>query len=497
MRKRLTILYPFYSLLVGLVLTQILATVHVYSSNTALYDSLLAIKNAGYLTVPNQHVMDGLHKMGPAFFGGLFFTFSIGAGISLLALAMAWIWNRVVYRSQYLLYFYLLLWSGCLIALNLHGFKLFLTLYVFLLPPAVFLTAAKSMSYLSRQNRRPNDIIHIMPLIVLALLLTWQIDNRLFLDFRDIYLFSNPVGARINSFYYKYTLYPAEAFKSLNQKMLKTGVIEAQANTAGATLENILLNYDYIPVGSNIDVDLKIVYTGDDFIFKQHDRPILRISSQALFANPDKTIREFENKSDTTALFRQVTFISLLVGLPLAIYIIAHGLISILAGFFIEQRTSSVMASGLCFVVGIVLMFAFQFNRGRDVSVQNIAAALESDRWQTRVAALRVIDEKGLEINRFQTYPKLLTSAHIAERYWLARALAKSRSPATFTDLMVFLKDAHPNVVTMALYAIGKRGNREAIDKIMPIIATSDDWYSQWYAYRALRSIGWRQTKSK
>jgi hypothetical protein len=78
MRNRLIHLYPFTALLLGMILTQMLASVHVYLSNRDLYDSMMAIKDAGYLPIPNPHVMGQLHKTGPAFFGGLFFTFSIG-----------------------------------------------------------------------------------------------------------------------------------------------------------------------------------------------------------------------------------------------------------------------------------------------------------------------------------------------------------------------------------------------------------------------------------
>ncbi|MGD9268297.1 MAG: hypothetical protein PVH70_12740, partial [Desulfobacterales bacterium] len=117
MPKRLTTLYPFSALLVGLVLTQILATAQVYVSNTTLYDSLVAIKNAGYLAIPNPQVMGSLREIGPAFFGGLFFTFSIGAGISFFTLALAWVWNRIFYRNKYLLWSYLFIWVGSLISL--------------------------------------------------------------------------------------------------------------------------------------------------------------------------------------------------------------------------------------------------------------------------------------------------------------------------------------------------------------------------------------------
>lgn len=144
-----------------------------------------------------------------------------------------------------------------------------------------------------------------------------------------------------------------------------------------------------------------------------------------------------------------------------------------------------------------MLLLAFQFFRGRDVSGQNLSEALSSRHWQTRVAALKFIDENRLDVSQFKSYPELLASSHIAERYWLVKALRNSKNPATYADLLKFLNDPHPNVVTMALYAIGKRGNREVTKDILQLIAATDSWYIQWYAYKALRSTGWRQTKSR
>jgi Ca2+/Na+ antiporter len=496
MRKRLAITYPFSALLLGLFLTQILATIQVYLSNASLHDGLLAIKNAGYLTIPNGPVMDGLKDIGPALAGGLFFTFSIGAGITFFTLAPAWIWNRIFYRNKYIFYIYLLLWLVCLLALNITGFKLFLTLTILLVPPAVFVVASKSMGYSSRQGRRSNDMIHILPVLVLALLLGWQIDDRMFTDFRDIYLLSNPIGARINSFYYKYTLYPAEVFKSLSQKMLKTAAIKSDANDKGIVLESILLNYDYIPLKGDVNADLNIVVIEDDLNLENRGKAVMQISTQAFLADPDKVIRQFEKRSDTNSLLRQLTFISLLFGLPLAVYVIVHGMTIILAGFFFKSKGAFIIASMFCFVICIIMLFTFQFSRGRDVSAPNLPDALDSERWQARVSALKIIDGKGLEISQFKSYPAMLKSTHIAERYWLVKTLGNSRNPATHKDLLHFLNDPHPNVATMALHALGKRGNRDMTEEIMQIITTTDNWYIQWYAYKALRSIGWRQIKS-
>lgn len=495
MRKKLNILTPFFSLVIGLAIAQILATIHVYSSNIALYKSMAAIKDAGYLTVPNAHVISRLHQVTPAFFGGLFFTFSIGAGVSLFAFALAWIWDRSFRRKPFFLYFLLLLWLGGLAALNFDGFKLFVTLYFLVIPSFVFGFASKMMSNLNEQKRRPVEMFQLIPIAVLALILAWQINARIFTDFRDIFLLSNSVGTRINRFYYTYTLYPAAVFKSLSQKTLKTAIVESQKDTASRMLENILLNYDYIPVAPNFNADLHVMEAGDDFIFKNNDSPVFRISSKIFFADPYRALIEFEQKSDRWALFRKIVFISLLTGFPLAIYIIAQSAFSILLGFFINLRTASLLASALCFVLCLIFLFSFHLNRSRAVSEKNLADALNSSRWQDRVAALKFIDENALEIKRFAAYPSLLKTKNISERYWFVRTLANSRNPETYEDLLSFLNNSHPNVASMALYALGKRENKRAIGKIMQILEKSDDWYQQLYAYRALRTLGWRQKK--
>jgi hypothetical protein len=278
--------------------------------------------------------------------------------------------------------------------------------------------------------------------------------------------------------------------------MLKTGAIKSDTKDSGIVLESILLNYDYIPLEGDINADLSIVIIKDDLKLEARNKTVVQISAKAFLANPDKVIRQFEKQSDTNSLLRQLTFISLLFGLPLAVYVIVQGMTNILAGFFFNSKNASIIASILCFVICIIMLVAFQFSRGRDVSVPHLPDALDSERWQARVGALKIIAQKGLEISQFKSYPAMLKSTHIAERYWLVKTLGNSKNPATHNDLLHFLDDPHPNVVTMALHAIGKRGHLDMKEKIVQIITTTDNWYIQWYAYKALRSIGWRQTKS-
>jgi len=123
--------------------------------------------------------------------------------------------------------------------------------------------------------------------------------------------------------------------------------------------------------------------------------------------------------------------------------------------------------------------------------------ALRSDRWQERVSALRTVVEKGLEIGDLCDITPLLASPHLPERYWVAKALGISRQPGTYLNLLTLLDDPHPNVVSMTFYGLGQRGDRRAIETILKRLAASDHWYNQWYAYRALRALGWKQHPAK
>ena len=101
--------YALKVLFLGLFLSQAIATLQVHLSNADLYRKLVVIKEAGYLAIPNERVMTTLLDFGTAFFGGLFFTLSIGAGLSAFALAAGWIWDRLVQRSKYVLIVFIIL----------------------------------------------------------------------------------------------------------------------------------------------------------------------------------------------------------------------------------------------------------------------------------------------------------------------------------------------------------------------------------------------------
>jgi HEAT repeat protein len=73
--------------------------------------------------------------------------------------------------------------------------------------------------------------------------------------------------------------------------------------------------------------------------------------------------------------------------------------------------------------------------------------------------------------------------------------MAVGRSRQSYLDLLKLLEDENTNVRSMAFHSLGVRKNRQAVKPIMEKIRISRDWYAQLYAYRALRSLGWKQKK--
>jgi hypothetical protein len=479
--------------LLGLISAQILATLQVHLSNLHLYRTLLAISDAGYLPIPNQRIMHALPDLAPAFFGGLFFTVSVGAFITLLCLGAVRLRDRL--SNRYGTLFLAAIWAGCLVTANIGGIDLMASSYLILVPCAVLSLTLKRMPPGSGEKKRSKGVVHIVPVLILAALWVSQMDAHLFLDVRDHLLLSNRIGARINDFYYTYTLYPAEVFKSLDQKMVKTYRLEhTQDNAITRSIERRLINYDYLRAPGDSPADLTISQEDPLLVLRNGQRDILEVSPQAFLSKTGKLLREFSEKSDRHRFFRQFTFYSLLMGFPVIMYLFFLFLFRVIAGLFMSMTASSMFASALCLAMGIALFAFFVQSRAKGTEIGDMVSALESERWQERVAALKLIEKEKKEVSDFEAYRRILNSSHIAVRYWLARSLGVSRRPETYDDLLGLLDDPHPNVVSMAFYALGRRGNTRAISIILDNIDTSDHWYSQWYAYRALRRLGWKQT---
>ena len=490
----------FKAVLTGLAVAQLLAMVQVYWSNLRLFQDVSALSRSGYLSIPTLESLKAVKTIGPAVFGGLFFTLSTGAGLTLATIAAVWLWHNLASRNRPLSILLLIIWAVGLLMINANGFNLFGSLYFVLVPASV------TLIYLPCLPQRPDRkeilarLLPLYPLLFLAVIWGAHADNRLFVNIRDFLLLSNPVGKSINDFYYRYTLYPAEAFKSLDQKLQRPiRMAEIQPAALGRRVESQLRYRDYLVVGNNEPVELRIEQARDHLDWLYNDTRILSVTPQSFFSNPNEVFAQYSRQTDRSAFLRTITFFGILFAFPILLYAGLYGLLWLLTRLFLPPSGARFLSSILCLLIGIVLLVpVYQGNR-RPVNAENLATALEANDWRDRVAALKLIEKLQLEIANYPSYEKSMASRHLPERYWLAHALGLSRGNRAIDDLITLLDDPQPNVVCQALYAIGRRGGEkksEIIDTILEKIRSTNNWYIQRYAYLALRSLGWRQPAS-
>lgn len=485
------------NVLYGLIPAQVIAFFHVYFSNLNLHEFLTAAGRAGYLIIPGSDILPSLKAMGPAFCGGLFFTLTVGAGLAILSYGFCWIWIYWFKRNRVFLVFITTFWLTLLLLINMKGFSLFPSLYLLIIPLTVILTTLRSIPGHAQDRKAFSIFIHLAPVLILAVLWIAGYNKQMFLDIRDNLLLSNKIGQEITSFYYQYTLYPAEAFKTLDQKLLKGCYILPQNDRIlRGRLEEKLLDYDYLVFNSPEEVQLKLEIR-EGSLYLIHNRDIInRVPVKDFFGDPGAALKIFSRQTDTNGLFRYLTFLSLLGGFPLLLYLLFYSILERPVRRFVQPEWSGWIASFLCLVLGLVVLSLLPAERSRHLSPDDIGKALQASEWRSRTEALKFIEEENLEIGRSRSYKALLTSPHIAERYWLARALGRSRKYSTVKDIITLVNDSQPNVACMALNSLGKRRDKRSIPIILKKIKSAKHWYVEWYGYRALRALGWKQKRS-
>ncbi|MCP4106707.1 MAG: HEAT repeat domain-containing protein [Desulfobacteraceae bacterium] len=510
------------TILIGLVAAQILATLHVYLSNTELFNTVKAVTEAGYLAVPNAHVMQSLKGFWPAFCGGIFFTLTIGAFLTLFSFACIITWDSTTERSNSFLIMLVIFWLSSIFAVSSNGISPTGITHFVLIPATVFgavligkrksevripevRTEDKENSEIENQKSKiKNLIIHIVIFLVLALTGSMAITENIFVKIRDNLLLSNPVGIKVNGFYYKYTLYAAEVFRSDTQKLMRTCRLSIDNETLARQMKKILLNYNYLIIDKETDkVNLDIVQKPADnksatsLFFKKNNRITLEITSREFFNKPWQILKDFSEKNDRHIFLRSFTFSSLQILSAVILYLILFIPFRIISGFFLTRSKASIVAGALCLFMGLTVLGYISFGEKININKENLSEMLESDNWQHRTAALHFIEESGIDIDKYPAYEKLMSSLHISERFRLAKAMGFSRSHKTYQELLILLDDSNFNVVYSAFEALGRRREKKAVGEILKRIKSSDNWYVQLYAYKALRKIGWKQGSGK
>jgi hypothetical protein len=488
--------FPAMELMLGMGIAQMIATAQVFASNQRLFAQMTAVADAGFQPVPNANVLPRLLDLENAVFGGVLFTLSVGAALSLLSLAAAWLWSRCGSKRRWTAAVLVTLLAGGIVYMNRRGFDGWATLYFVLIPPIVFGLAARSPLVRQAASERGRTGLRFLPLAVLALGWFAQYDRHLFVDLRDHLLMSNSVGERVSSFYYRYTLYPAEVFKTLDQRLIKTVASPAaDAGTRSADVKRELIRRDYLPVAIPQDADLSLRFEGDRLAFLHRGRIVWQNTIAHFLADPGRAISEISARADRFGFFRSVAFYGVLLAFPIVLYLLLFALIHLGCRLASGPRRAEAAAAALCLLIGLAILAHFHLSREDPPPPGAIETALESDRWQQRVAGLKAIRGRNFDITGSPAYERMLRSPFPQERYWLAQSLGASPNPRAFADLIHLLGDPQINVRTMALEGLGRRRDPRAVHPILNFLKRSHEWYDQLYAYQALRMLRWDQTR--
>jgi hypothetical protein len=480
-----------------------------------LYRHLQAVAAAGYLAVPSEAIEPGLQSVRAALGGGLFFTLTIGALTTLLTIGWLQLWadgfGRPI-RGMGII-------AGiCTIALGVIIVRTGDSLaaaYVFFVPAAVCLVFRwRNMATAPRRQPIDNQVEaenvgkrrayflnafwFLAPLIILVWVARPFYSPRIFFDVRDRLLLSHPAGRMVNDFYYRYTLYPAELFKSLAQKQIRTfHWVGTDEDVQDKEIVNMLASRDYLPIAANADPDVVIQFVDSDTLLFGEGTDAVRVKVSDFLNRPGKGLRQVSDTADIHWLLRRLTYISLVIGFPLLIYLIAYGWVQWGARSIFSLRVSRVVASVICLLMGMTALWSITNGRPESITETMLPAWVNAKDGRHRVAALKWMEEKQMDPSQFKAYPTFLESPRIVERYWVARALAHGHRGKIDLDLVQMLEDPSPNVVCMALQSLGQRRERAVIPRILDLMKKSKLWYVQLHAYHALKGLGWQQSVSR
>ena len=484
-------------ILIGLVAAQFISTCHVYFSNISFYESMHWLSKAGYITVPNAKTLWMAKTFISAFSGGLFFTLTLGCFISLVSLVFVLIWLRLFKKGKWGLLPGLVVWFLSIWLVNKDGFLPVESAY-FLFIPLVVIGLTLKWGPKEHVRMKVRDIgIYFLPFLLLVVLAVIKIDNQLFMDFRDNILLSNPIGIKVNDFYYKYTLFPAEIFKPYEKKLIKTCCLEnIETKRLTYRLEKMLLRFDYLPL-STPPSDMTVSQSKNMFIMKHKDKAVVTVDQTAFFKSPYTYLKAFSDQTDAYWFFRRVTGVSLVIGLPVCVYIFVFGIIQFICLFFTTRRSASMLASVGCLILGLAMMFFLQANRYSKDDTRSLAELLTSGNSFHRTAAIREILKKRADITQYPISEINIKSAYMPERYWLAMALRDHPNKTAEKFLLELMRDPSANVKCKAYAGLAKTKNRSYIPLLLRELKRSDHLYAQLYAYNALKELGWTQTKPR
>jgi hypothetical protein len=484
--------------LIGIAISQIISTYHVYMANIQLADQVQYLQANGYFVVPNILVLPQLQSFDTAFIGGLFFTGTIGLGIISISLFISWFWINITQKKKIFLFIIFLQWILSIYYANMNGlseFSLYLGIMLPLLFAIILVMSEKSIQFI------PNPkLFWCLPIIFMFIVGFGTGRSVSFLSIRDYLLLPNGLGYQLNDLYYRYTLYPGEIIKPFALKQQKTCFIYAQRNDAKRyikAVERKCILYDYLPVSDEKMADLVLKIEPPQILFQVEKNTVVKADVMIFLRETKSIFTQFSEQTDVNDFFRMCILLSLVLCVPILLYIIMmHGLLGLFYLMRIPAFVCQWLVVGIMFVlIGMVILQmpeTFSQNASQKDWQHALKNAYHQKDWRKAVVLLQENHFTQTRDNYQLALKWLHQTNHPVLKYWLIRFLSDSKISTDKAIFLNYLSDPNINVVCQALYALGRQRDRNLIPPIQTFVKDCPHWYLQMYAYRALKRLGWR-----
>ncbi|PIE70989.1 MAG: hypothetical protein CSA22_04460 [Deltaproteobacteria bacterium] len=511
-RMRAVLVSPPVACWLGLGVLQTLSTIHLHRFNAQRVRLCEWLSASGFLTLPLGEARNQMATWQTAYDGALFFTATLGFGLAALAWLILQLSAFIPQPRQTRVRIACFAAAGLAMAgyLNSGGIQVTATLYT-LMP---FLSMLLFGLLAGKQT--PSALPHTRTWrvcaggVVLCLLFLLPVFVQAsFLDIRDYLLLRSDAGRAMNRFYYHHTLYPAEVLKPHVHRQLKPLVVKGDVPEL-ARIKQLLVRLDALPLDPDHPPDrtaqavkerpvlsglLRLHVTPDTWTFSTERQTLFNAPAPDLSVGPVRALlRRASEASDRMGPFRRLILISLVAGVPLFL-----GITLIWIPFLCYRRVMPhryalpAAVFTLSLITGGVTL-PFIATPGRQLDTAHLADALGSTDWRIRRNALIHLHDAGIDPFSLPGWqPALNRLPDLTDRYYFARCLAHHSGHQADGLIETLLDSPEINVVCKTAEALGIRGRHADRNRLFTLIHTSDEAYVQWYVYRALRKLGWRQ----
>ena|GEM_PF-5899334 len=467
----------FFIISAGFILFHCAAFISIYNSNTELFAKAEAVfANNSFFFTPCCSAAENLNSFSAAFFSAFFFTFTAGVIIVLFPAITGLLYNKGTKKIK----------ISCIILV----FFFTLTQSVFLKSLWFWAFPSLAVFYLTLKLKpgfKINYIFLIPTAAVLIIMLTYKGDS-FFLDTRDKILLTNTPGKKINNFYYKYTLYPAELIKAPFAKKLKTAKLHGFSSIKQKKkTEKLLNNFNYFTItNNNIKTDLILKKTKNSI--KIISGKYVSETSYSEFYNQSKDIfKKISEKNDKSSFLRKITIAGFILLLPFSIYCFTSAL-RLFLSFLNNKKIRSLFSAVFC--TSFLLVISAPLMQNTDFTKKNILNKLDSDNKFTRIEALKFAGKNNINIPAPE---KHLNSNYTAEKYWAVLNF-KIKNIRDLLKIFEKTSDESLNIKCTAYKKLGHynsdpRFKKDIKNFLIDNYPEIKDWYVQWYAYTYNRNL--------